>query len=187
MRLARLVARSVAACAAFGASLVVTTAAAAQAPAVGEAAPAFSAAAADAEGPRAVPVTLAANAGKVVVLAFYPADRTGGCTAELTKFRDEHASLFGRDVVVLPVSADDLATHAAWAREMNFPFPLLSDPKLELAEKYGSRGAGAPYASRTVFVIGRDGRVAYRDLRFNALGESAYQSLAAAVAKARGA
>lgn len=155
------------------------------APEVGAAAPAFEAPAADAKGPVAKPVSLAALKGKVVVLAFYPADRTGGCTAELTKFRDEYATLFGggSDVVVLPVSKDDLASHQSWAQEMKFPFVLLSDPQLTLAEKYGSKGAS--WANRTVFVIGKDGKVAYRDLRFNALGEGAYKSLADAVAKAR--
>jgi hypothetical protein len=51
---------------------------------------------------------LSALRGKVVVVAFYPKDRTSGCTAELTKFRDENAKLFGEDVVVLPVSADSI-------------------------------------------------------------------------------
>ena len=159
------------------------------APAVGDTAPAFSVRAADARGALAQPVSLAALRGKVVVLAFYPADRTGGCTAELTKFRDEYRTLFGEgagsDVVVLPVSADDLASHASWAKEMAFPFALVSDPTLALAAQYGSRGANGKYASRTVFVIGRDGRIAYRDLRFNTLGEGAYRAVADAVAQAR--
>src|SRR5690349_14193852 len=64
-------------------------------PDVAQAAPDFTARWADGSGPRATPVTLAALRGKVVVLAFYPKDRTSGCTAELTKFRDENAKLFG--------------------------------------------------------------------------------------------
>ena len=127
-------------------------------------------------------------AAKVVVLAFYPKDKTSGCTAQMQKFRDEYATLFGpkagRDVVLVPVSADGLASHAAWAGEAKFPFALASDSTLDVAGRYGSRRAGAAYASRTAFVIDRRGRVAYRDLKFNALSEDAYRQLAAAVKKA---
>ncbi|MGZ8376822.1 MAG: peroxiredoxin [Gemmatirosa sp.] len=157
------------------------------APEVGQMAPDFTLAWADASGARATPVSLAAHKGKVVVVAFYPKDRTTGCTAELTKFRDEFDALFGKDVVVLPISADSVATHTEWAKEMKFPFALVSDPQLTAAEAYGSRMPGRATSGRTVFVVGKDGTIAWRDLRFNALNEGAYQALAAAVAKARGA
>ena len=155
------------------------------APAVGSAAPDFTMPWADASGPRATPVSLADLKGKVVVLAFYPKDRTSGCTAELTKFRDQYATLFGDGVVVVPVSADDLASHQSWASDMKFPFALASDPQLAVADKYGSHVAGRAAANRTVFVIGKDGKVAWSDLRFNALSEPAYDALKAAVAAAR--
>ena len=154
-------------------------------PEVGQTAPDFTAQWADASGARSAPVTLAALRGKVVVLAFYPKDRTSGCTAELTKFRDEHAKLFGENVVVLPVSADSIASHVSWASEMKFPFALVSDPDLKVADLYGSHAAGRPVAGRTVFVIGKDGKVVWREMKFNALNEEAYASLAAAVASAR--
>lgn len=160
-------------------------AAAAPAPEVGQPAPDFTAAWADATGPGAAPLSLADYRGKVVVLAFYPKDRSSGCTAELHKFRDEHATLFGNDVVVLPISVDDAASHAAWAKDDGFPFRLVADPDLSIAALYGSKMAGRPAASRTVFVIGKDGRIAWRDMRFNALNEKAYATLAAEVAKAR--
>jgi peroxiredoxin Q/BCP len=159
------------------------------APEVGAPAPDFTMPAVGANG-QAAPVSLAAMRGKVVVLAFYPKDKTSGCTAELQKFRDEYAALFPGadrgDVVVVPVSADGLASHAAWAGEAKFPFALASDSTLGVAERYGSRTAGRPFSNRTVFVIGRDGTVKYRDLRFNALSEEAYANLAAAVKAARG-
>jgi thioredoxin-dependent peroxiredoxin len=154
-------------------------------PDVGQVAPDFTAQWADGSGARATPVSLAALRGKVVVIAFYPKDRTSGCTAELTKFRDQHSTLFGENVVVLPVSADSIPSHVAWASEMKFPFALVSDPQLTMAEAYGSRGAGRPTASRTVFVVGKDGKVAWRDMKFNALNEDSYTALATAVAKAR--
>jgi len=152
---------------------------------VGQLAPDFTAQWADGSGARATPVSLAALRGKVVVLAFYPKDRTSGCTAELTKFHDEQAKLFGENVVVLPISADSIDSHVSWASEMKFPFALVSDPGLEVADLYGSHAAGRPVASRTVYVIGKDGNVVWREMRFNALNEEAYASLAAAVAKAR--
>lgn len=158
---------------------------AATAPEVGQVAPDFTASWTDASGERSTPVTLRDLRGKVVVLAFYPKDRTSGCTAELTKFRDENATLFGSDVVVLPISADSVPSHVSWGSEMKFPFALVSDPTLKVAETYGSRMAGRPYASRTVFVVGRDGRIVYRELKFNALNQDAYSQLAAAVKAAR--
>ena len=161
------------------------SAAAPAAPEVGQAAPEFTAQWADASGVRATPVSLSALRGKVVVLAFYPKNRTSGCTAELTKFRDEHAKLFGDGVVVLPVSSDSVASHVAWASEMKFPFALVSDPDLKMADLYGSHAPGRSAASRTVFVIDKDGNVAWRELKFNALNEESYAALAAAVAKAR--
>jgi peroxiredoxin Q/BCP len=160
-------------------------AAAPPAPEVGQPAPDFTAQWADASGARATPVSLAALRGKVVVVAFYPKNRTSGCTAELTKFRDEHAKLFGDGVVVLPVSADSIASHVSWSSEMKFPFALVSDPKLEVADLYGSHVPGRLAASRTVFVVGKDGKVAWRDMKFNALNEESYAALAAAVAGAR--
>ena len=163
------------------------TPAAVVAPEVGQMAPDFTAAWADASGPRATPLALSAHRGKVVVLAFYPKDRSSGCTAQMTKFRDEYDTLFGSDVVLLPISVDADTTHAAWAQEMKLPFALVADTDLSVAEKYGSRMAGRPMSARTVFVIGKDGRITYREMRFNALSEGAYTTLAAEVAKARGA
>lgn len=158
---------------------------AAPAPEVGQPAPGFTARWADASGPGAAPLSLGDYRGKVVVLAFYPKDRSTGCTAELHKFRDEHDRLFGSDVVVLPISVDDVDTHASWARDDNFPFRLVADPDLSVASLYGSKMEGRPMASRTVFVIDREGRIAWREMRFNALNEKAYDALAAEVAKVR--
>jgi alkyl hydroperoxide reductase subunit AhpC len=73
----------------------------------------------------------------------------------------------------------------AWSTEMKFPFALVSDPQLTIADNYGSHAPGRNTASRTVFVIGKDGTIAWRELKFNALNEESYAALAAAVAKAR--
>lgn len=154
------------------------------APTVGATAPDFTGSLVRADG-RANAVRLSTLRSRVVVLAFFPKDRTQGCTAELTKFRDEFATLFGEGVTVLPVSLDDVPTHASWSAEMHFPFGLVSDTSGEIARLYGSIDAGQSYANRTVFVIGKDGRVTWRELRFRALDEHAYQRLAEAVAAAK--
>jgi peroxiredoxin Q/BCP len=155
------------------------------APEVGQPAPNFTGRIADASGVEAKPVSLADYKGKVVVLAFYPLDRSSGCTAELTKFRDEYSTMFGDGVVVLGVSVDSLASHASWASEAKFPFALVSDPDLSIAAQYGSAVPGRKYASRTVFVVGKDGTLKYRELKFGALSEDAYKKLAEEVAKAK--
>jgi peroxiredoxin len=152
---------------------------------IGKIAPDFTIGVADSSGVAAKPVKLSDYRGKVVVLAFYPADRSSGCTHQLTKFRDEYTKLFGTETVVLPISVDSLSTHASWAAEMKFPFALGADPDLSLAKRYGSWAPGRTSSTRTAFVIGKDGRILYRNLRFLALNESHYSDLAAEVAKAR--
>ena len=161
------------------------TPAPAPAPDVGQLAPDFVLSSADSLGARAKPVTLSALRGKVVVIAFYPGDRTSGCTAELTKFRDEYATIFGKNTVVIGISSDGIASHASWATEMKFPFMLASDTNLSTSDRYGSHTPGRNFSSRTVFVIGKDGRILWRNLKFGALTEGAYTELAAEVAKAQ--
>jgi thioredoxin-dependent peroxiredoxin len=153
-------------------------------PAVGDAAPDFSATATDSTG-KSIPVSLSGLRGKVVVLAFYPADRSSGCTAELTKFRDEYKTLFGDNVVVLPTSIDSLGSHAGWAKDAHFPFAMIADTKSELATKYGSQGGARPFFRRTIFVIGKDGKIAYAEPRFNALAQDGYDKLASAIKGAK--
>jgi peroxiredoxin Q/BCP len=154
-------------------------------PAAGEMAPDFAATATDASG-KIIPVSLKDLRGKVVVLAFYPADRSSGCTAELNKFRDEYSSLFGDGVVVLPTSIDSLGSHSSWARDAKFPFAMIADTKSELATKYSSQGsAQRPFFRRTMFVIGKDGKIAYSEARFNALAQDGYDKLSAAIKAAK--
>lgn len=152
---------------------------------IGKPAPDFTLSWADSAGPRQAPVKLSSLRGKVVVLAFYPGDRTTGCTAELTKFRDEYSKMFGSNTVVIPISVDSISSHASWASDMKFPFALASDTQLTVADQYGSHNPGATYARRTVFVIGKDGTILWRNLKFGALKEGAYTELGAEVAKAQ--
>jgi len=152
-------------------------------PDVGAMAPDFTAQGASMSGTHEV--SLKALRGQVVVLAFYPLDRSSGCTHEMEKFRDEFSTIFGSGTTVLPISEDSVASHVGWARDAKFPFTLVSDTKGEIAGQYGSMMTGRPYASRTVFVIGKDGKVTYRNMKFGALDQHAYDDLSAAVAKAK--
>lgn len=127
---------------------------------------------------------LKATRGKIVVVAFYPADFTSGCTAQMKAFSDRYAELFGEDVVVVGVSTDSLETHQRFAESLGLPFKLLSDPTQRVARLYGSNGE--KNTRRTVYVINPAGEIAYRDLRFGALDPRAYDALKQAVREARG-
>lgn len=118
--------------------------------------------------------------GKVVVLAFYPRDFTPTDSLELSTFRDRYDDIFGPDAVVLAVSNDSLATHREFAARLSLPFRLLSDLDQSVAARYGSKDAGGRNR-RTIYVIGPDGRVRWRDLRFQARDPKAYEALRWAV------
>jgi peroxiredoxin len=62
---------------------------------------------------------------------------------------------------------------------------MIADTKGEVAQKYGSQVAGRAMFRRTVFVIGKDGKIAYAEPRFNALAQDGYDKLAAAVKGAK--
>ena len=122
--------------------------------------------------------------GKTVVLAFYPKDFTSGCTAEMQQFTDRYSEMFGDDVVLVGISVDSVESHQRFAQSIGMPFALLSDPDQMVAKRYGSAGNNG-YNRRTVYVIGPDGRVTYRNMQFGALDPKAYDALKKAVAEAR--
>ncbi len=154
-------------------------------PEVGRRAPDFALpwATKDTVGTAGAPFQLWKNLGRVTVLAFYPRDFSSGCTAELRTFTEQFESLFGPDVTVVGISTDSVETHQRFAASLGAPFMLLSDPSQAVARKYGANGDAA--MRRVVYVIGKDGKVAYRDLRFGALDPKAYEALRAAVREAR--
>jgi thioredoxin-dependent peroxiredoxin len=139
----------------------------------------------DAVGPADQPYDLSLDRGKTVVVAFFPRDFTSGCTAEMRTFAEQYDSLFGPEVVVVGISTDSLATHTRFASSLDLPFRLLSDPQQDVARRYGS-GDRSGYLRRTVYVVGPDGKVQYRNLKFNSLDPSHYAELGAAVRQSRG-
>jgi thioredoxin-dependent peroxiredoxin len=138
----------------------------------------------DGVGPADQPYDLSLDRGRTVVVAFYPRDFTSGCTAEMRTFAEQYDSLFGPDVTVVGISTDSLATHSRFAASLNLPFRLLSDPRQEVARRYAANDRSG-YLRRVVYVIGPDGKVRYRNLRFNALDPKHYADLAAAVRRTR--
>ena len=86
-------------------------------------------------------------------------------------------------MVVAGISADSLDSHIRFARELDLPFKLLSDPSLSVARNYGV--ADGDRARRAVVVVGRNGVVRYFDPAFAALDPQSYSQLGAAVQAAR--
>lgn len=85
-------------------------------------------------------VTLSSFKGKKVILYFYPADDTPGCTKQACGFRDNYAAIQKADSVVLGVSPDSVASHVKFINKYHLNFPLLSDPDHVVAESYGAWG-----------------------------------------------
>ena len=82
-------------------------------------------------------VSLSQFAGKRVVLYFYPRDNTPGCTRQACGFAQNYEGFNQRDVVVIGVSKDSVASHLKFVQKYELPFVLLSDPDLEAIQAYG--------------------------------------------------
>lgn len=104
-------------------------------------------------------VRLSALRGGWVVLYFYPADDTPGCTAESCAFRDHHDEFVEAGATVLGISADSVESHERFASKHDLPFPLLSDPDGQARGAYGVRKTLGLLPGRVTFVIDPQGVV----------------------------
>jgi thioredoxin-dependent peroxiredoxin len=95
--------------------------------------------------------------GRNVVVYFYPADDTPGCTVEGKEFRDLDESFKSLECEILGVSVDSVESHRAFAEKHAFPFILLSDERGEMAKAFGVLRGGA--AARSTFVLDRNLRL----------------------------
>ncbi len=127
--------------------------------------------------------SLTAHRGQVVVLLFYPKDFTKTCTSEMQSMTAQFDSLFPAGVTVVGINADSLETHARFAASLGLRFRLLSDLDQSVSKKYGSADQGG-YNRRTVYVVGKNGDVAWRETQFRALDPKSYKALRKAVAEA---
>jgi peroxiredoxin len=122
-------------------------------------------------------LSLASLRGKNVILAFYPADWSGGCTKEVCTLRDTFAEMAKLNATVLGISGDYVFSHHEWAKFHKLQFPLLSDHDHKIARLYGSFNEAVGYNKRTVFLIDKDGVVRYVNLDFKAGDMNDYNRL----------
>lgn len=121
----------------------------------------------------------------VIVLAFYPANWSSGCTQQLCLYRDNFSELQNLNATILAISGDYVFSHHEWAKQQNFPFKLLSDHFHEVGRLYNSYDAERGFNKRTVFVIDKKGRIAYKNMNYSVADEADYISLKEALSKLR--
>ncbi len=112
------------------------------------------------------PVSLKDFSGSTVIVYFYPADDTPGCTKEACQF-NENLSAFQRSgAKVVGISPDGAAKHVKFRDKYGLAFPLLSDPDHRVMEAYGAWGEKTMYGKKTVgtirstFVVDAGGKIA---------------------------
>ena len=99
----------------------------------------------------------------------------------MNAYRDQYATLFkeGRGVVLIAISADPDTALASWARDSEFPFLFASDSGTAVAKKYGALADNPGMTNRNLFVVGPDGKIAYRATPFREVDPTAYTELGA--------
>jgi peroxiredoxin Q/BCP len=112
------------------------------------------------------PVSLSSYRGRKVVVYFYPAAGTPGCTTQACDFRDNLAELDGSGFDVLGISPDPPAKLAAFRDAQRLTFPLLSDVDKSVLSAYGAFGEKTMYGRkvagviRSTFIVDADGKIA---------------------------
>ncbi len=103
--------------------------------------------------------------GRKVVLYFYPRDNTPGCTRQACAFAAAYEGFRAKNVAVIGVSKDSVASHLKFARKYDLPFILLSDPELQAIQAYGVWQEKKLYGKvsygvvRTTFLIDERGSI----------------------------
>ena len=130
----------------------------------------------DAEGAQ---VSLSSLRGQRVIIYFYPAAMTPGCTKQACDFRDSLASLSAAGLTVLGVSPDSPTKLAKFRERDGLNFPLLSDPDRSVLQAYGAYGEKMMYGKasvgviRSTFVVGPDGKLEQAQYGVKATGHVA--------------
>ena len=91
--------------------------------------------------------------GQKVILYFYPKDMTSGCTKQACSFRDLMPQFREKGAVILGVSRDSVASHKKFETAHGLPFPLLSDPELEVIRAYDVWKEKKNYGKVTMGVV----------------------------------
>ncbi len=111
------------------------------------------------------PVALSDFSGKKVIVYFYPAASTPGCTTQACDFTESLGSLTSAGYQVLGLSKDELPALVKFKAEEHITFPLLSDPGLDIHKAYGAWGEKLMYGKtvtgtlRSTFVIDETGKI----------------------------
>jgi thioredoxin-dependent peroxiredoxin len=141
---------------------------------VGDQAPAFSLP--DADGNT---VSLSDYAGRKVIVYFYPAASTPGCTKQACDFRDSLAELGDAGIDVVGISPDKPAKLVTFRDEQGLTFPLLSDPDKTVLTEWGAFGEKTMYGKtvqgviRSTFVVDEKGTIAEAQYNVRATGHVA--------------
>ena len=128
---------------------------------------------------------------KIVVVYFYPADMTGGCTKQACGFRDKLSDLSKKGIEVVGVSGDSVASHVLFKQEYDLTFPLLADTEGKVASAFGvpvtpgEKKVNAKFktgkeevlirnvtTARWTFVIDKDGKIAVKNTKVAAAEDS---------------
>ncbi|WP_238419017.1 thioredoxin-dependent thiol peroxidase [Gordonia sp. 'Campus'] len=142
--------------------------------AAGDRAPAFTLPDADGN-----PVSLSDYAGRKVVVYFYPAASTPGCTKQACDFRDNLGELNEAGIAVLGISPDKPAKLAKFVAAEGLTFPLLSDPEKKVLTEWGAFGEKKMYGKtvtgviRSTFLVDPDGTIALAQYNVRATGHVA--------------
>ena len=110
-------------------------------------------------------VTLSQLRGKKVVVYFYPKDNTPGCTRQACAFASAYEGFKEKNVEVIGISKDSVASHKKFAEKFDLPFILLSDPELIAINAYGvwqekkMCGKVSMGVVRTTFIIDEEGNI----------------------------
>ena len=110
-------------------------------------------------------VTLSQFRGKKVVLYFYPKDNTPGCTRQACAFAASFDEFRQKNIEVIGISKDSVASHQKFAEKHSLPFILLADPELDAIKAYGVWQEKKLYGKvsmgvvRTTFIIDEEGKI----------------------------
>lgn len=115
------------------------------------------------------------------LLVFYPGDNTPVCTRQLCDYRDGIESFAGLDIRVVGISKDGALSHQEFRKKHNLPFDLLSDPNLEVAAKYDSKGMLG--MKRSVFLVDESGIIRYLHVESLAVFRRTREEILEAIAK----
>ena len=134
------------------------------------------------------PRSLSEFTGKKTVLAFYPGAFTGVCTKEMCTFRDSLAEFNSMDANIVGISIDSPFANKAFKDQNQINFPLLSDFDRKVIQAYGihlenfAGVDGYNTSQRAVFILDKDGKIAYEWIGENPGVEPNYSEIKAALA-----